>query len=242
MNKNPVSSQKTSLKATIRDQSGAGKAKLGELLSKEGYITSAQLNHALNYQKTNPLRLGSILIKLGYIDEETIVNVLSRIYNYPAVVISKSSPEPEALKIISYEVAKKYMVFPLKFEGENLVVTMSEPTDTTAVENLQKEIQRGLKVRVSSEQDIVEAYRKYYKISDEEYNKYGLKEEEEEETVPLTVVDDFGSLVSEAAGEIEMQSIQEEKQAITKAVKGQLVGVQVKERVREKDLVFKVAD
>jgi len=210
MNKNSVSSQKTSLKATIRDQSGAGKAKLGELLSKEGYITSAQLNHALNYQKTNPLRLGSILIKLGYIDEETIVNVLSRIYNYPAVVISKSSPEPEALKIISYEVAKKYMVFPLKFEGENLVVTMSEPTDTTAVENLQKEIQQGLKVSVSSEQDIVEAYRKYYKISDEEYNKYGLKEEEEE-TVPLTVVDDFGSLASEAAGEIEMQSIQEEE-------------------------------
>ncbi|MCD4764457.1 MAG: Flp pilus assembly complex ATPase component TadA, partial [Desulfobacterales bacterium] len=212
MNKNSVSSQKTSLKATIRDQSGAGKAKLGELLSKEGYITSAQLNHALNYQKTNPLRLGSILIKLGYIDEETIVNVLSRIYNYPAVVISKSSPDPDALKIISYEVAKKYMVFPLKFEGENLVVTMAEPTDTTAVENLQKEIQQGLKVSVSSEQDIVEAYKKYYKISDEEYNKYGLKEEEEEEeTVPLTVVDDFGSLVSEAAGEIEMQSIQEDE-------------------------------
>ncbi len=210
MNKNPVSSQKTSLKATIRDQSGAGKARIGELLSKEGYITSAQLKNALNYQKANPLRLGSILIKLGYIDEESIVNVLSRIYNYPAVVISKSSPDPDALKIISYEVAKKYMVFPLKFEGENLVVTMAEPTDTTAVENLQKEIQQGLKVGVSSEQDIVEAYRKYYKISDEEYNKYGLKEEEEE-TVPLTVVDDFGSLVSEAAGEIEMQSIQEDE-------------------------------
>lgn len=209
MNKNPVSSQKTSLKATIRDQSGAGKIRIGELLSKEGYITSAQLKKALAYQKTNPLRLGSILIKLGYIDEESIVNVLSRIYNYPAAIISKNPPDSDALKIISYEVAKKYMVFPLKLEGENLVVTMAEPTDTTAVENLQKEIQRGLKVSVSSEQDIVEAYRKYYKISDEEYNKYGLKEEEEE-TVPLTVVDDFGSLVSEAADEIEMQSIQEE--------------------------------
>jgi len=211
-NKNPVSSQKTSLKATIRDQSGAGKLRIGELLSKEGYITSAQLKNALNYQKTNPLRLGSILIKLGYIDEETIVNVLSRIYNYPAVVISTSSPDPEALKIISYEVAKKYMVFPLKFEGENLVVTMEEPTNTTAVENLQKEIQRGLKVSVSSEQDIVEAYRKYYEISDEEYNNYGLKDEEkEEETVPLILIDDFGSLVSEAAGDIEMQSFQEEE-------------------------------
>ena len=40
----------------------------------------------------------------------------------------------------------------------------------------------------------------------------------------------------------EVQSMQEEKQAITKAVKGQLVGIQVTERVRENDLVFKVAD
>ncbi len=216
-NKNPGSSQensstpkmKTSLKATIRDQSGAGKTRIGELLSKEGYITSAQLKSALDYQKTSPLRLGSILIRLGYIDEETIVNVLSRIYNYPAMIISKNPPDPEALKIISYEVAKKYMAFPLKLEGENLVVTMAEPTDATAVENLQKEVQHGLKVSVSSEQDIIEAYRKYYKISDEEYNKYGLKEEEEE-SAPLAVVDDFGSLVSEAAGEIELQSVMEE--------------------------------
>ncbi len=40
----------------------------------------------------------------------------------------------------------------------------------------------------------------------------------------------------------EVKSIQEEKQTITKAVKGQLVGVQVRERVREKDLVYKVMD
>ena len=40
----------------------------------------------------------------------------------------------------------------------------------------------------------------------------------------------------------EVQSIQEEKQSIDKAVKGQLVGVLVKERVRENDLVYKIMD
>ena len=40
----------------------------------------------------------------------------------------------------------------------------------------------------------------------------------------------------------EVNSIQEEKQTIDKAVKGQLIGVQVKERVRENDLVYKVMD
>jgi len=40
----------------------------------------------------------------------------------------------------------------------------------------------------------------------------------------------------------EVKSIQEEKETISKAVKGQLVGVQVKERVRMNDFVYKVAD
>ena len=40
----------------------------------------------------------------------------------------------------------------------------------------------------------------------------------------------------------EVKSIQEEKQGIDKAVKGQLVGVLVKERVRENDLVYKIMD
>lgn len=40
----------------------------------------------------------------------------------------------------------------------------------------------------------------------------------------------------------EVQSIQEERQTIDRAVRGQLVGVQVKERVREKDLVYKVVE
>lgn len=40
----------------------------------------------------------------------------------------------------------------------------------------------------------------------------------------------------------EVKSLQEEKETIDKAVKGQLIGVQVKERVRENDFVYKVRD
>ena len=40
----------------------------------------------------------------------------------------------------------------------------------------------------------------------------------------------------------EVKSLQEERQTITKAVKGQLVGIQVNERVREKDIVYKVVE
>lgn len=206
--------RKSSLKATIKDQSGAGKVRIGQILCKEGHITSSQLRDALNYQKRHEGRLGSILLRLGYIEEQTIVNVLSRIHNYPAAIISESTPEPRALEILPYEVAKRYMAFPLAVKEGTLEMTMAEPTDTSAAEALRSEVQMALTVSVSTEKDIVEAYRKYYGISDEEYQTYtGRKqEEEEEENLPVTEIDDFGSLVSEAAGELELEAAREEDQ------------------------------
>jgi type IV pilus assembly protein PilB len=207
-----TSSRRSSLKSTIMDQSGAGKTKIGELLCKEGYITGTHLEDALNFQKKNNGRLGHILIKLGYIDDETIVNVLSRIHNYPAIKISKTTPEPEVLKILPYETAKKYMAFPLRFKGEELVVTMAEPTDTTALDSLQNEVHKSISVCVSTEKDIVEAYKTHYEISDEEYNNsFGKKDDIVEEEQPVSVVDDFGSLVSEAVVDMELVGDDDEK-------------------------------
>jgi type IV pilus assembly protein PilB len=208
---NGVQSRRSSLKSTIMDQSGAGKTKIGELLCKEGYITGTHLEDAISYQKKNNGRLGNILVKLGYIDDETIVNVLSRVHNYPTVNISKTTPDPEVFKIMPYETAKKYMALPLRFKGEALVVTMAEPTDTGALDGLQNEVKKSLSVCVSTEKDIVDGFKAHYEISDEEYKSYfGIQDDAgEEETV--STVDDFGSLVSEAVVDMEVIGDHDEK-------------------------------
>jgi type IV pilus assembly protein PilB len=46
-----MSKPSSSLKATIKDQSGASKTKISEILSKEGQIKSLQLNSALAVHK-----------------------------------------------------------------------------------------------------------------------------------------------------------------------------------------------
>jgi type IV pilus assembly protein PilB len=208
---NGVQSRRSSLKSTIMDQSGAGKTKIGELLCKEGYITGTHLEDAISYQKKNNGRLGNILVKLGYIDDETIVNVLSRVHNYPTVNISKTTPDPEVFKIMPYETAKKYMAFPLRFKGEALVVTMAEPTDTGALDGLQNEVKKSLSVCVSTEKDIVDGFKAHYEISDEEYKSYfGIQDDAGEEE-QVSTVDDFGSLVSEAVVDMEVIGDHDEK-------------------------------
>lgn len=199
--------RKSSMKKTVKDQSGAGKIKIGELLSKAGYITPTQLETAKKILQKSGGRLGAILRQLEYIDEDTVFNFLTRQHNYPAVTISREQPAKDALKILPYEQAKEFMAFPLRMAGKTLQVTMAEPSDSAAVEELQNIVSRELSICVSTERDIVDAYKKHYGIGDDEANSFlGGGEEEAEEELDITEVDDFGSIVAEAADDFEIES------------------------------------
>lgn len=202
---------KSNLRSTVKDQSGAGKIKIGELLKKAGQISSYQLDDALAVQKKSGGRLSSILLRLGHIEEATILNFLSRLHNYQPIVISREPPKPEALKLLPYEIAKKYLAFPLRQIGKSLQVAMAEPTDTGAVENLQAAIKMPLTVCVATEKDIIDGYKTYYKISEEEYQTFFTStDSDEKDDEQVTQIDDFGSLASEAAEGMEIASFEDE--------------------------------
>ena len=202
--------RKSSRKRTVKDQSGAGKIKIGEPLSKAGYITPAQLDTAKKALQKNGGRLGAILRQFEYIDHDTVFTFLSRQHNYPAVVIKSEPPSKDVIKLLSYEQAKDYMAFPLRMAGNTLQITMAEPSDVTAVEELQNLLDKELSVCVSSETDIVEAYQKYYGIDDEEARSYFGGQDEPEEEMSMTEVDDFGSIVAEAADDFEIAGDEDE--------------------------------
>jgi len=191
-------------RTTVKDQSGASKLKIGELLSKAGYITAHQFDQAKADQKKSNKRLSHILLDSGYIEQDTIVNFLSRQHNYPAVVISKEAPSQDAIKLMPYELAKKYMAFPMRIAGNTLQVTMAEPTDDVEVEDLQNALDKTLNICVSSAIEIINAYKQYYKIEDEEYQSFFTREDFDDEEENVASVEDFGSLVSDAAEDFEV--------------------------------------
>ena len=156
-------------KRTVKDQSGAGKLKIGELLSKAGYITATQFEEAKATQKKTGERLGRILLETGAIERDTIANFLSRMHHYTLVVVDQEAPSREALNLVPYEIAKRFLAFPLRLAGNTLQITMAEPTDSLEIEQLQDIVQKSLTVCVSTAKDIIEAYKKYYQINDEEY-------------------------------------------------------------------------
>ncbi len=209
--KQKTTRKKSALKGTVKDRSGAGRVKVGELLSKAGYITPSQLDRAKKELKKNGGRLGAILRQFDYIDADTIYNFLSRQHNFTPVLISNEPPGQDVIDLMSYEYAKRFMAFPLRLAGNTLQITMAEPTDTEAVEKLQQELGKDLAVCVSMEKDLVDAFQKYYGIdNDEAQSFFKFSVEEGEEDMAVTEVDDFGSIVAEAAEDFEIETIEED--------------------------------
>src|SRR5437667_9374246 len=87
--------------------------RLGDLLVKEKVITQEQLTQATKVQKETNCRLGSALVKLGFLTDEDVTNFLSRQYGVPAINLSYFEIDPTVVKLIPFETAKRYQILPL---------------------------------------------------------------------------------------------------------------------------------
>ncbi|RJR14534.1 MAG: type IV-A pilus assembly ATPase PilB [Nitrospiraceae bacterium] len=141
-------------------------AKIGQLLLNNKIITEDQLNKALEIQKKEGGRVGSNLIKLGYLTEESLVEFLSRQYGVPAVNLPTQDIEPSIIKFIPYEVANKYQIFPISKNGASLKLAMTDPSNVFAIDDVKFMTGYDVQPMVASESAIKEAISKFYEQSD----------------------------------------------------------------------------
>jgi hypothetical protein len=116
----------------------------GELLLERGRVTRPQLLSAHDYVRRQGGSLVAALEALGFIDEDTAVAAVAELTRSPTMTaerLARALPEPEALSLISADLARKHDVVPLALKGgTQLVVAMREPLDTAALEALKAAI------------------------------------------------------------------------------------------------------
>jgi type IV pilus assembly protein PilB len=135
---------------------------IGELLLKGNYITPEQLETALKHQRQQGGRLGSILINLGFVEDDDITSLLSKKYGVPSINLSFFEIDPSVIKLIPVDVAQKYMVVPLSRVGSTLTVASADPTNVFAMDDIKFMTGFNVEPVVASEASITEALEKYY--------------------------------------------------------------------------------
>jgi len=136
--------------------------RLGELLVNKGLITAKQLDQGLQEQKLSGNKLGTSLIKLGFLSEKQLVSFLSKYYGIPAIDLAEVEIDPEAVKLIPADVVYKYQSLPIKRVGSTLRVAMADPSNILAIDEIKFLTSCHVEVFVSTESAIKLAIEKYY--------------------------------------------------------------------------------
>jgi type IV pilus assembly protein PilB len=136
--------------------------RLGDLLVKEKIITPEQLEQATKAQKEQNCRLGSALVKLGFLTDEDVTNFLSRQYGVPAINLSYFEIDPAVVKLIPFETAKRYQILPLSRVGASLTIAMVDPTNVFAMDDIKFMTGFNIEPVVASESSILAGIEKSY--------------------------------------------------------------------------------
>jgi type IV pilus assembly protein PilB len=104
------------------------------MLISAGLVSQQQLADALAEQRGSHQRLGAILVRRGFLTERQMLEVLSQQYGIPTVDLALVTPDPELLKLVPADVARKYCVLPVERHARSIHLAVPDPTDLSALD------------------------------------------------------------------------------------------------------------
>ncbi len=114
------------------------KVRVGDLLVEEQIITPEQLDYALKEQKISGGKLGKTLVSLGFVDEDVLLNALSKQLNIPFVDIKTFTYHRDDVRALKETMARRFRVSVLKKTEDKVILGMSDPTDIFCLDEIGK--------------------------------------------------------------------------------------------------------
>ncbi|MDR0330764.1 MAG: Flp pilus assembly complex ATPase component TadA, partial [Chitinispirillales bacterium] len=147
------------------------KKRIGEILTEQGFISQEQLDKGLSEQRSSKALLGTCLVKLGFISEAKLIDVLSAQLDIQHVVLQQFNFSPHLLKSIPEEMARRYKVIPLFERNGVLTVAMVDPTNLRVIDHLKFKTGREIDPVLATEKSVMSAIEKNYHSASEEMSQ-----------------------------------------------------------------------
>lgn len=170
------------------------KIRIGDLLVQAGAITEAQLMGALAEQKISGQRLGRVLTDMGLVDEDQLLNLLSRQLSIPFVDLTHFDFDVSLVRKLPETMARRFRAIVLREEGDGFLVGMIDPMDIFAVDELSRALKKHVQQAVVREGELLSVLDVIYRRTEEIDN---FAEQLEEELGEEQAVFDIGDLSME---------------------------------------------
>ena len=136
---------------------------LGEILVEGNLISSLQLKKALELQRSEGLRLGDTLVRLGYIDDEQKTTFLARQLGVPIATSKQfASADTNIVALIPEHIARQYDCIALEKKNNILVVAMEDVLDLRLLDNLRDITELTIKPVLATRKIIKSSLERFY--------------------------------------------------------------------------------
>lgn len=103
------------------------KMRLGDLLVSQQVITEAQLEIALKEQRTSGRKLGYVLVDLGFVTEQRLLEFLAQQLNVPLVDVSERRLDSKVARLLPEVQARRHRALVIEANDERALIGMSDP-------------------------------------------------------------------------------------------------------------------
>ncbi len=178
---------------------GSGKKRLGDLLLSSGFIEEAQLTEALRLQKDTGKRLGRIVVERGWVSDQDLLSVLGEQLNVPYIRLRSRIYDPEAVKLLDKEIAKRLKVLPLFRVRGVLFLATANPQAIPVLDEVEERVGVSVRPILAGREDILQAINEA--DSNSEYSAEIISLVDDDfEVVENAVPDDYTEIDQMAAG------------------------------------------
>jgi general secretion pathway protein E len=132
------------------------------LLLATGKVSIEDLRRVQRVQQERSEPLERLLVELGFLSEDDLLNFLSEYYQAPILTPRDFPQTPPVLNNINPGFFRQSRICPLAVQDGQLAVAMVDPGDFYVVESLQKATGLRLRRCLARERDILEALNTYY--------------------------------------------------------------------------------
>lgn len=131
------------------------RTQIAEMLLQKGLITREQLETALQEQKKTDKKIGQILVDLGYVQENALLQLLSEQLNIPYIDLMTFPLDAELVKLLPEFYSRHLRAMVLKQEPEGLLVGMVDPQDLLAHDEIERILKQKIHTALIREEDLL---------------------------------------------------------------------------------------
>ena len=171
---------------------------IGEILLEQGKITADHLQMALAARKSPTDRLDRILVRMGVVDEASVLKILGEQMSIAVVDLSEIQIDVELLREMPTRLIHRRGLIPIEKTEDTLRVATADPYDITAFDELR--MLTGLKIEpvLAGESEIKRLITQHFGVGGSTIDEMTEEDQDEEVELLSQSVDENGDLLEMA--------------------------------------------